>query len=104
MVIVTVIYPKTGESHFDLEYYLQKHIPLVRARWAGMGLENLDLMRGTSAMDGGAPSFDVIAQLHFSSVERMRDALKQHGREIMGDIPKFTNVQPLVQMNEELSA
>ena len=29
MVMVTVLYPKTRESHFDFGYYLHHHIPLV---------------------------------------------------------------------------
>ncbi len=98
MIIVTVVYPKTAESHFDLDYYLQKHIPLVKARITGM--ESIRIMRGTGALDGGRPGFEMIALLHFSSLERMRDALAAHGQEIMGDIPKFTDIQPLIQINE----
>jgi uncharacterized protein (TIGR02118 family) len=65
MVILTVIYPKTSESHFDLDYYLQTHIPLVRSRLTRMGMESIHLMRGTGALDAGLPSFEIIAQLHF---------------------------------------
>ena len=102
MIIVTVMYPKTSESRFDFSYYLDKHIPLVKARFTKLGMEKLDLMRGTAALDGGQPNFALIAQLQFSSVEHLRNALAEHGEEIIGDIPKFTNVQPLIQMNERL--
>ena len=102
MIVMTVMYPKTSELHFDPDYYLQKHIPLVRARLTNMGMESLHLLRGVGGLDGGQPSFAVIAQLHFSSVEKLHDALAQHGEEIIGDIVKFTNVQPLMQINETL--
>src|SRR5438876_11725425 len=99
MIVVTTMYPKTSESHFDLDYYLQKHIPLVRSRLTKMGMESLHLMRGTGSLDGGPPSFEIIAQLHFSSVQHLRDALAQHGEEIIGDIVRFANVQqPLIPM------
>ncbi len=102
MIIVTVMYPKTSESHFDMDYYLQKHTPLVKARFTDMGMESMHLMRGTGALDGGRPGFEVIAQLHFSSIPAMQGALAKHGAEIVGDISKFTNVQPLIQINEPL--
>lgn len=102
MIIVTAIYPKTNESHFDFSYYLEKHIPLVKQRLTDLGMQNLILMRGTAALDGSQPAFAVIAQLHFSSAEHVRAALAQHGQEIIADIAKFTNVQPLIQMNEPL--
>jgi uncharacterized protein (TIGR02118 family) len=102
MVIVTVIYPKTSESHFDLSYYQEQHIPLVKERLRNAGMESLHLMRGTAALDGGQPNFAVIAQLHFTSVEHLRSALAQHGQEIIADIAKFTNVQPFMQINETI--
>jgi hypothetical protein len=37
MVLVSVMYPNEAGSSFNHEYYLQKHIPLVRERWS-MGL------------------------------------------------------------------
>ena len=102
MIIVTVMYPKTSESHFDLDYYLQKHTPLVKARFTEMGMESIHLMRGTGAIDGGRPKFEVIAQLYFSSMQHLQGALAKHGQEIVGDIAKFTDVQPLIQINEPL--
>lgn len=102
MIIVSVMYPKTSESRFDLDYYLQKHTPLVKARFTAMGMESIHLMRGTGALDGGRPGFEVIAQLHFSSMQHVRDALAKHGQEIIADISKFTDVQPLIQINKPL--
>jgi uncharacterized protein (TIGR02118 family) len=102
MVIVSVMYPKTSESHFDMNYYLEKHTPLVEARLKTLGMESIHLMRGTGALGGGPPNFEVIAQLRFSSVRHLQDALARHGEEIIGDIANFTNVQPLMQINEPL--
>jgi uncharacterized protein (TIGR02118 family) len=102
MIIVTVMYPKTEQSRFDLEYYLRTHIPLVRARLESLGLQDLRLMRGTTSLDGNAPAFEVVGELTFPSIEALRDALGKHGQEIIADIPRFTNVQPSIQINEAL--
>ena len=102
MVILTVMYPKTEQSRFHFDYYLEKHIPLVKERLERLGLGSVRLMRGTAALDGTAPPFEVIAELTFSSIQHLREALGRHGEEIIGDIRMFTDVQPAIQINEVL--
>lgn len=99
MVTISVLYPRTAESRFDHDYYMQKHVPMVRARLKDMGFVKLELMRGLSTLDGGPPPFELIAHLTFSSPEHMQAALVSAGVEIMGDIPNYSNVQPLIQLN-----
>lgn len=103
MITVSVCYPKNATSRFDFDYYLKRHIPLVVSRWAGMGLAKAELLKGSAALDGGGPGFELIGLLSFDSIESMRSALEVHGNEIIADIPNFTNVQPLIQVNEPLS-
>jgi len=102
MTILTVMYPKTEQSHFDMSYYLEKHVPLVKERLEAFGLEDVRLMRGTATLDGAAPKYEVVAQFAFPSVQHVQDALGRHGQEIIADIPMFTNIQPTIQINEGL--
>lgn len=102
MIIVSVLYPKTTESRFDVDYYLRTHIPLVRSRWSAMGLQKVDLLQGASSLDGGAPTYEVMGQLTFESQESLEKALTQYGNEILSDIPNFTNVQPIIQTGKVL--
>jgi uncharacterized protein (TIGR02118 family) len=103
MVVVSVFYPKTDTSHFDFDYYLQKHMPLVRSRFQPMGLIRDMLIRGTSTLDGGRPDFELIGFLTFDSEEQVKAALAKFGQEILGDIPNYTNVSPIMQMNDLIS-
>ena len=103
MVTVSVFYPKTSDSKFDHEYYLTNHVPLVKARWGGMGLEKAMVLRGRSTMDGGTCAWELIGLLTFSSLKELRAAMAAHGAEIVGDIPRFTNVQPVIQINEPVA-
>lgn len=103
MVLVSVLYPNQSGSRFDERYYLDKHIPLVRQRWESMGLTDLRLLRGTNTPDGGAAPFRVMALLTFKSGEAMQKAVAAHGAELFGDIPNFTDVQPVAQVNEALA-
>jgi uncharacterized protein (TIGR02118 family) len=102
MVIVSVLYPKTKDSRFDVEYYLGTHIPLVKSLWSEMGLKSVDLVQGTAAIDRGMPTFELIGQLTFDSADSLENALSRHGNEILGDIPNFTNVQPIIQTGKTL--
>ena len=103
MVTVSVLYPKTSDLHFDYEYYVTRHIPLVKARWSGMGLEEVAILRGRSAIDGGTCPWELVGLLTFSSIEHLRAAMEAHGAEIVGDVPCFTNVQPVIQINEPVA-
>ena len=103
MVLLSVLYPNQPGSRFDERYYLDKHIPLVRQRWDAMGLTDLRLLRGTATPDGGAAPYRVLALLTFQSVEALQKAASAHGGEIFGDIPNFTDTQPVAQLNEALA-
>jgi uncharacterized protein (TIGR02118 family) len=103
MVVVSVIYPATEGSRFDLDDYRDRHTKLVRERWGGQGLADVRLIRGTGGMGGGPLAYHMITLLYFRSQAELDAALAAHGREIMGDIKNFTDVRPVIQLNEELA-
>jgi uncharacterized protein (TIGR02118 family) len=99
MIVVSVMYPASAEATFDMDYYREKHIPLVAARWNECGLREAKVLRGAGAPNG-APPYSVIALLTFGSAAEFQQAVARHGAEIMGDVPRFSNVQPLIQVND----
>ena len=102
MIVVSVMYPKTEQSTFDFDYYLHKHVPLAKARFAECGLMDVRLIRGSAMMDGAAPIYTLIGDMVFPSLQHMQDAMAKHGAEIIADIPNYTNVQPIFQISESL--
>lgn len=98
MITVSVLYPKSASSHFDHDYYTQKHVPLVRSVWNDAGLERIELLRGVAALDGSPPAYELIGMMTFISIEHLQDALGK-GAEVLADIPNFTNVEPVIQTN-----
>jgi uncharacterized protein (TIGR02118 family) len=103
MLLVSVMYPNEGGVTFDERYYLHSHIPLVKSRWGSLGLEDIQVVRGLDGPDGGAAPYRVMALLRFRSRGDFEAAVKQHGGEIFGDIPKFSNGKPVVQLSEILA-
>jgi uncharacterized protein (TIGR02118 family) len=98
MIVISVMYP--ASTKFDLAYYLEKHMPLVRSRWTSFGLKNATVLRGKGGGAGDPPVYPVIALLHFERLEDFQSAVQQHGKEVMGNIPAFTDAQPVLQINE----
>lgn len=101
MIRVTGAYPDQPGMKFDDNYYLERHIPLVRRRLADYGLVRAEVDKGIS---GGSPGssapFARVAYLYFPSADDVLRGLTAAGVEIMGDIPNYTNVQPQIQISE----
>lgn len=99
MLRVAVMYPKTADSTFDLEYYLTKHVPMVKERLASSGLTAVQVDEGLGGgVPGDPPAYAVIGALLFDS-KGMQSGMATHGGEIMGDLANFTNVLPAIQVS-----
>ncbi len=101
-MILSVIYPKTAGSTFDHTYYVEKHMPLVNHYWGHHGLRSVQVLRGTGSL-GGEAAYELIALLDFESREAFLGAAGAHADDVMGDVPHFTNIQPIVQFNEPVA-
>ena len=100
MIRLSVMYPHGSDSRFDMDYYTQKHMPLVRDR-LGPACKGIaaDLGLG-GGQPGSPPPYMAVGYLLFESVEEFQRAFGPHAQELMADIPNFTNVQPTIQVSE----
>ena len=102
MIRVTVLYPASDGLTFDMNYYLKTHIPLFQKRM-GAAMKDIRVEQGISA---GAPgsAAPYVAMVHgtFESVQAFETAFAPHAAEIQGDIPKYTNIRPVLQISEVL--
>ena len=101
MIRVNVMYPKQDGGSFDYDYYLNTHMPLVGERWSGV-VRGMEVYRGLSGAGGADEPYVTVASLKFDSVEAFQQALDADAAEIMGDIPNFTNINPVIQIEEQL--
>lgn len=100
MIRVTVLYPKTNDSRFDMDYYLSKHVPMTTSKLQSLGIPveaQVDETLGSVPPGEPAP-YAAIGYLLFESMEDFQKGLTTHGAEIMADISNFTNVQPTIQV------
>ncbi|MBK9013073.1 MAG: EthD family reductase [Saprospiraceae bacterium] len=103
MISVSIFYPNTKESLFNLEYYVTQHIPMVERLLKPMGMEEvlIDEAIGTPMPEVPAP-YSVIAHLVFKNYEEMEMCMGHYGEDLMKDVPNFTNVKPLVQISRRV--
>ncbi len=101
MIRVTVCYPNESGKNFDWDYYLNTHVPLVNQHLGSRGMVKIEIDKGVSGPDPSeAAPFVAIAHLTFDTVEEVHEGFKAAGREIMGDIPNFTDIKPTFQISE----
>lgn len=101
MISVVVLYPNKAGSKFDLDYYVRRHLPLVRDRLEPAGMRSLTYTVGRD-IDPDAPpqTYRLSAELRFDDMESAARALQAHGPETQADIPNFTDVTPVILVGE----
>ena len=100
MIKVTVLYENAEGKKFDMAYYCDKHIPMVKEK-LGSACRRVDVDQGLGGgQPGSKPRFVAMANLHFDSLAAFQEAFGPHAESIMSDIPNYTDIQPVIQVNE----
>jgi uncharacterized protein (TIGR02118 family) len=100
MIKVSVLYPNEEGKSFDMGYYCDKHIPMVKEK-LGSACKSVAVEQGLAGgQPGSPPTYIAMGHLYFDSVEAFQAAFGPHAKEIMGDIPNYTKIQPTIQISE----
>ncbi len=102
MTKVSVMYPNGENKTFDMDYYVNKHLPMVGSL-LGNSLKGATVEKGLSGAAPGSPApYAGMANMYFESVEDFGNAFGPNAEKIMGDLPNFTNIEPVIQVSEVL--
>jgi uncharacterized protein (TIGR02118 family) len=100
MIKISVFYPNDEGKTFNMEYYCNKHIPMVKEK-LGAQCKGVAVEKGLA---GGAPgsraTYVAMGHLYLDSVEAFQAAFGPHAEAIMGDVPNYTDIQPAIQISE----
>jgi uncharacterized protein (TIGR02118 family) len=100
MVKVSVLYPYSGGSKFDMAYYVEKHMPMVGQK-LGTACKGMAVEQGIAGgASGTPPTYVAMGHLLFDSAQAFESAFAPHAKEIMGDIPNYTAIQPILQISD----
>lgn len=100
MVIVSVLYPNDAGARFDLGYYRDTHLPLVRRLLEPCGMRALTWVLPA----GHGAAFRLIAELRFDTMAQAEVGLGLHGAQTQADIVNFTEIVPVVLLGEQFVA
>ena len=103
MIKVSVFYPAGEGKTFNMDYYLNTHMPLV-AKLSGAALKGTSVDAGLSGDTPGAPApYTAIGHLYFNSLEEFGQSFVPNINEIVADVPKYTNIQTVVQISQVMT-
>lgn len=99
MIKVSVFYANSPGVRFDMDYYIERHMPLVQTK-SGVACQRVEVDQGLA---GGAPGttapYVAIGHIFYETAEDFQSVFARHGEALLADIPNFTNVQPLIQIS-----
>jgi len=100
MIKVSILYPNEEGKNFNMEYYVNTHIPMVQEK-LGEAMKGGSVDQGISGGAPGAPALYIaMGHLLFDSLEAFQTAFTPHMEAIMADIPNYTDIQPNMQISE----
>ncbi len=100
MIRIAAVYPFQSGKKFDLDFYLNSHLPMVRKKFGPFGLKKIEVDKGVESLNGGASPFFAIGYLYFDTLENFRQGFKAVGAEIVARIATYTDVTPMIQIGE----
>ena len=102
MIKVTILYPNGEGKKFDMEYYSSKHMPMI-ANLLGDSLKLFGIDKGIAGRTAADPiPYLAIGYLYFDNLSAFQNSFRPHADKIRGDIPNYTNIQPVLQISEVL--
>lgn len=100
MIKVSVFFPNEAGKKFDMEYYFNKHIPLVQQK-LGAALKGAAVEQGLSGVEPGSrPAYIIMGHMYFDSVEAFQTSFGPHAESFAEDALKFTDIHPTFQISE----
>ncbi|HEY4040431.1 MAG TPA: EthD family reductase [Rhodopila sp.] len=100
MIKVSVLYPAGENTKFDMAYYCNKHMPMARDKF-GAACKGMSIEEGVAGgAPGTPPAYVAMGHFLFDSAADFQAAMAPHAAELMGDIPNYSSVQPVIQISE----
>jgi len=100
MFKVAILYPNGDDKTFDMDYYEKKHMPMV-AGFLGKNLKFYEIDKGIAGRTpNDKPPFLAIGYFYINDVAEYNKAIAQNRDAVINDFKNYTNIQPVVQINE----
>ena len=98
---LAVYYPWRADAKFDYDYYREKHLKML-ADLYGKSVGKMIVRKGLRKGDGSAPAFVTALTVEILAMDAYEAASKDVVPKLRADIPNFTNIIPVAQLEEIL--
>ncbi len=103
MLKVSVFYPNGEGKNFNMNYYSNVHLPMV-GELLGASLKSASVDGGLAGAEPGSTApFLAMGHMYFDSLEDFQQSFGPHAEQIMGDVPNYTNTEPIIQISEVMA-
>ncbi|WP_028996300.1 EthD family reductase [Azohydromonas australica] len=104
MIKISILYPNHKGSRFDMDYYVKTHMPLsIKLLSTHPGFKGVSVEQGLAgAIPGSGPAHVAMSHFLFTSMEDFLAAFMPHAPVLQGDMPNYTDIEPVIQFNEVL--
>ena len=96
MHCVTIVYPNKDGATFNFAYYLNQHMPMA-AKLLG---NKLEVRKGVASPTGDRAPYVCACTIRINSLDEFVATMTKEGAALIADIPNFTNIEPVVQIEE----
>lgn len=95
-----ILFPNAPGATFDYDYYTKTHNKMYTGA-LGDVLISQQVFKGVAGVGGDAP-YLTMNLTEVTSAEAFMAAAGPHLAELVADVPNFTTVQPIIQIQERI--
>lgn len=97
---ISILYPYEDGKYFNMDYYSKRHMPMVASLF-GEKLKGYSIDKGLSGRTpDDAVTYIAMGYFYFEKLSDYKEAFGPNAEKIRGDIPNYTNIQPIVQISQ----
>jgi uncharacterized protein (TIGR02118 family) len=106
MVKISILYPNRQGARFDFSYYTRTHMPRsIELLSKHPGFKGVSVERGVGgAVPGSEAAYVAMCHFQFNTADDFLQAFMPNAPELQGDMPNYTDIEPIIQINEVLIA
>ena len=99
MITFSVFYPYKEDSFFDMDYYCNKHLAIIK-RYFGDKCKGMLVLKDTDGEDNGEPLYTCVCHLFFNTEKEFLDIMEKASPELLADVKNYTDIEPFTRIHE----
>ena len=105
MIKISFLYPNSRGGRFDLQYYLETHMPSsIDLLSVHPGFRGVSVERGVSAGPAQEPPYIAVCNYLFESFDDFLAAVTPHMGQLRADMSNYTDVESVIQISKVVTS